>query len=208
MSALFADAFLSQLPPSRKKSCNIGLAINARTADDYRMSNQVTGIQIPLTYGFHKDIRKMALSFQRKLQKKLKRDSAKYLVLRFISLLKPSLFDSVLFYKYGLYHHPVTAQLAKVMGYVGKQTRDIGITNLTKVSFPQNEKYMITDCLFIPPAVSYTDCVLGIVTTENGMNLSFRFRADKKTEQKNLLWERSVMQLRNIYSFSKSGVEK
>lgn len=44
--------------------------------------------------------------------------------------------DSVLLYTYGLYENRTTQKLAKFLGYVGEKTRELGITNLTKLDIP------------------------------------------------------------------------
>ena len=55
--------------------------------------------------------------------------------------------------------------MAGIMGYIGKEGRDLGVTNLTRINIPNDYgSFRIEDILFIPPKVSYTKNVVGVCT--------------------------------------------
>jgi hypothetical protein len=88
--------------------------------------------------------------------------------------------DSVLLCTYGLYQNKTTEKLAGVMGYTGKRTRELGITNLTKLDIPGTYgRYGLINGLFIPPVVSYARHIIGVVTMEDGMAVSYHFMSDQ-----------------------------
>lgn len=63
-------------------------------------------------------------------------------------------------------------KMAKVMGYTGDGGRDIGVTNLNKISI-QNlyKRFVVEDIMFVPPKVSYAKKVVGISTYADTLTL-------------------------------------
>ena len=123
----------------------------------------------------------------------------KYFVLQFILLFTPSLIDSVLLYTYGLYKNKTTQRLARMMGYVGRKTRELGITNLTKLDINNTYgRYILKNGLFIPPVVSYAKHIIGVSTMEDGMSISYHFMSDQDREKEMKFFSHG---LRNIKKY-------
>ena len=101
-------------------------------------------------------------------------------------------------YKYGLYENDVTKKIAKVMGYVGDKTRDLGITNLTKLDILNKYgNYEIKNVLFIPPVVSYAKHIIGVSIMNDGMNISYHFMSNEDMEKEIRFFKRGIKNLRN-----------
>lgn len=91
----------------------------------------------------------------RKVQKKLSDPKHRYFILQFMPLFCPTPIDSILSHTYDLYENETTRRLAEVMGYKGGKTRELGITNLTRLDIPDTYgRYRIRNVVFIPPVVS------------------------------------------------------
>lgn len=63
---------------------------------------------------------------------------------------------------------------AKVMGYFGKYKKDLGISNLAVIDIPISyENYEIINIIFVPPAVSYSNNIIGVSTVNGRMTISY-----------------------------------
>lgn len=158
----------------------VGLAVDGRLDGNRSMSNQATGVKVKIRNKKKWSIIDNAKSFHKRLHKKLRRPKKKYFILKFLPLLSNTLLDSVMMYANGLYTNLTTAKLAKVMGYVGENSRGISISNLTRLDIPnQYGEFGIDNCLFIPPVISYTRRVIGVATLDDGMIISYHFMSGK-----------------------------
>lgn len=107
-------------------------------------------------------------------------------------MLNPALVDSALMAANGLYENKISKRLAKVMTYSTEKKNHIGITNLTKADIADEYgNYKIRNLYFIPPVVSYTRQIVGIVTMEDGMSLSHHFMRDD-LEDNQVLFEKTM----------------
>lgn len=177
MTSLLAAAFIKA---SGRKKEDVGIPVNIRSNGDRCMSNQVTGVNVPIKVMETDSLTEIAKKFQRKLDKKIKNPVSRYLVLRFLVLLSPSLIDAVLLSTYGRYENAVSRQLAGILGYQGRTKRSIGITNLTRLDIPSEYgRYSLKSCIFLPPAVTYSKRILGIATMEDGMTITFHGMSDE-----------------------------
>lgn len=176
----------------------IGMAVNIREDNNKSISNQVSGISINHKFCNKKTFDENAIMINKKVLRKLKTSVKKYFILKFMPLFSSSLLDSILLCKYGLYDNNVTKKMAKVMGYVGDETRDLGITNLTKLDIPNKYgDYEIKNALFIPPVVAYARHIIGVVTMNDGMNISYHFMSDEDMEEKIQFFKRGIKNLKN-----------
>lgn len=67
------------------------------------------------------------------------------------------------------------------MGYMGK-TKNLGITNLTELDIPiLYGNYEIKNIIFVPPAVSYSHNIIGILIVNGKMTFSFHNMASVLT---------------------------
>jgi hypothetical protein len=177
---------------------NIGIAVDARTDNNHSMSNQVTGINVKHKYSNKKSFEENAKTVHQKVYKKLQKPAMKFFVLRFIPLFKPTLIDSVLLYIYKLYNNRTTMQLAKVMGYEGKEMRDLGITNLAKLDIDNKYgSYKIEKILFVAPAVSYGKRIISVSTLENEMTNVYRFMHTDNEAKEQEFFVKAIQNIRN-----------
>ena len=151
----------------------IGLAVDGRQDGNRTMSNQATGIAVRYKYDKRKTLTENAAVIDRVIKKKLSDANYKYLVLRFMSAFEPTLVDAVNLEFAGYFHSKSTAKLAKILGY-GQNTKDLSLTNLTKVDIPIDYgKYRLTDLIFVPPVVSYGKNIIGMVTVSGYLNTTY-----------------------------------
>ena len=63
---------------------------------------------------------------------------------------------------------------AKILGYFGKYKKDLGISNLTVIDIPTSYgDYKIINIIFVPPAVSYSNNIIGVSTVNGRMTISY-----------------------------------
>ena len=151
----------------------IGLAVDGRQDGNRTMSNQATGIAVRYRYAKGKTLTENAVVIDRVMKKKLSDENYKYLVLRFMSAFEPTLVDAVNLEFAGYFHSKSTGKLAKILGY-GQNTKDISITNLTRIDIPTDYgEYRLTDLIFVPPVVSYGKNIIGMVTVGDHLNTTY-----------------------------------
>ncbi|WP_455530188.1 hypothetical protein [Ruminococcus sp.] len=152
---------------------DIGLAVDGRQDRNRTMSNQATGIAVRYRYDKRKTLIENAAVIDREMKKKLRDENYKYLVLRFMSAFEPTLVDAVNLEFAGHFHSRTTERLAKILGY-GQNTKDISITNLTRLDIPtEYGAYGLTDLIFVPPVVSYGKNIIGMVTIGDHLNTTY-----------------------------------
>ena len=151
----------------------IGLAVDGRQDGNRTMSNQATGIAVRYRYDKLKTLTENAAVIDRAMKKKLNDENYKYLVLRFMSAFEPTLVDAVNLEFAGYFHSKSAEKLAKILGY-GQNTKDLSITNLTRIDIPTDYgKYRLTDLIFVPPVVSYGKNIIGMVTVGDHLNTTY-----------------------------------
>ena len=169
---LFRSAEMIQDIPQVQE---IGLAVDGRQDGNRTMSNQATGIAVRYKYDRRKSLAENAAVIDREMKKKLRDENYKYLVLRFMSAFEPTLVDAVNLEFAGHFHSRTTERLAKMLGY-GQNTKDISITNLTRLDIPvEYGEYRLTDLIFVPPVVSYGKNIIGMVTVGDHLNTTYHY---------------------------------
>lgn len=151
---------LRKFPESRA----IGIPVSVRDGN-YSMSNQTSGVAVKHRYNTRFSLVENTVQIQKKIKRQLGNKNIKYFVLLLMEQLAPTLIDAVLMHTHSYYQNALVEKMSEILGYTGENGRDLGITNLMKVQFSgKYQKFQITDILFIPPKVSYTKQVVGIVT--------------------------------------------
>lgn len=154
-----------------QKSCEVGIPVSIREKGNKSMSNLTSGISIRYRYNNQKSFAENARCIHRKIKKTLQKN--KFFVLQFLAELPMTLIDAVLLYTHGCCLDPLAAQTAKIMEYKGGKTRDAGITNLAIPDIPVlYGSYKIKNIIFVPPAVSYSQNVTGILTVNGKMTVA------------------------------------
>lgn len=142
----------------------VGIPVNIREEDN-GMSNQTSGISIKCQYQTDKSFEENLSIIHKEIYKMIRNVNMKYFILLFMGQLSPSLVDSILLQTHGCYQNKLSKKMAGIMGYIGKEGRDLGVTNLTRIDIPNDYgSFRIEDILFIPPKVSYTRNVVGVCT--------------------------------------------
>lgn len=142
----------------------VGIPVNIREEDN-GMSNQTSGISIKCQYQTDKSFEENLSIIHKEIYKMIRNVNMKYFILLFMGQLNPSLVDSILLQTHGCYQNKLSKKMAGIMGYIGKEGRDLGVTNLTRIDIPNDYgSFRIEDILFIPPKVSYTRNVVGVCT--------------------------------------------
>ena len=154
-----------------QKKCEVGIPVSIRESKNEAMSNLTSGISINHLYNTKKTFAENAIQVDAKIKWKLQEKSV--FALQFLAELPMTLIDAVLLNTHDCYSGRLANQTAKIMGYIGK-TRDLGITNLTKIDIPVHYgRYKIKNIIFVPPAVSYSHNIIGISTVNGKMTFSF-----------------------------------
>lgn len=142
----------------------VGIPVNIREEDN-GMSNQTSGISIKCQYQTDKSFEENLSIIHKEIYKMIRNVNMKYFILLFMGQLSPSLVDSILLQTHGCYQNKLSKKMAGIMGYIGKEGRDLGVTNLTRINITNDYgSFRIEDILFIPPKVSYTRNVVGVCT--------------------------------------------
>ena len=146
------------------KMCDIGIAMNARTDENRAMGNQATGISVKYTYKNSLSFKDKAVKIQKLMNDKLNDDNKRNFLLPFLASLEPTLTDSLNLEHAGSFRSKTSSALGEYLGY-GKKTKDISVTNLTRLDIPDTYgKYKISGFTFIPPVISNSKTVIGIST--------------------------------------------
>lgn len=138
-----------------------GIPISIRESDN-GMSNQTSGVALKYRYDKSKSFECNLRRVHKGIYKLVNNANARYFVLMFMSELCPSLVDGVLLQTHGCIDSAAVAKTAVTLGYIGDNSRDIGVTNLGRLDIMQNcGSFRVTDFLFVPPKVSYAKEVVG-----------------------------------------------
>ena len=159
-TAYFTTAFLRRMA----RKLDIGYAVDAREDGNKSMGNQATGISIKYAYNYDKSFRKNAEKVQSLMSNKLEDDGARNFILPFMAAFEPTLVDAINLEHAGAFRSKTSKSLANMLGY-GKKTKDLSITNLTKLDIPDTYGSLKLDYFsFIPPVVSYGRNIIGLST--------------------------------------------
>lgn len=146
----------------------VGIPVSIRENGDKSMTNLTSGISISHRFSEKKTFAENARQVHMKIHKAIERN--RMFVLQFVAGFTPSIIDGVLLSTHNCVQNPMLKKLAKTMGYVGKQKRDLGVTNLTVLDIPTvYGENRIEEIIFVPPAVSYSDNIVGVSTFDGRM---------------------------------------
>lgn len=160
------DLLITEMLKNNPESRTVGIPASIRE-DNNSMSNQTSGIAVKYQYNNRKTFEENLTQVHKRIYKKLNNINSRYFVLLFITKLCPTLIDSVLLNVYGCYSNPLSEKMADIMSYTytDKYSRDIGVTNLTRIDIRDDyDNFKVSDIIFIPPKISYSKEVVGIGT--------------------------------------------
>ena len=146
------------------RKADVGYAVDYRKDGNRCMSNQATGISIKYAYNYNKSFQENAIKVQILMTKKLENDQSKEFILPFMASFEPTLVDAINLEHAGSFRSKTSKSLATILGY-GKKTKDMSVTNLTKLDIPEEYgEYKLDFFSFIPPVISYGKNIIGIST--------------------------------------------
>ena len=113
------------------------------------------------------------------MNKKLEDDGARGFLLPFMAAFEPTLVDAINMEHAKTFNSRTSAKLAGMLGY-GKKTKDLSITNLTKLDIPDQYGELKVDYYsFIPPVVSHGRNIIGLSTLGNNTVMTIHRVVDK-----------------------------
>lgn len=146
------------------RKADVGYAVDARTDGNRCMGNQATGISIKYAYNYNKSFKENAIKVQELMTKKLEDDQSKEFILPFMASFEPTLVDAINLEHAGSFRSKTSKSLANILGY-RKKTKDMSVTNLTKLDIPEvYGDYKLDFFAFIPPVISYGKNIVGMST--------------------------------------------
>lgn len=168
VNSYIVTMFLQKYP----KLCKVGIPVSIRQDKNEAMSNLTSGIYINYKYDTQKTFAENAVQVHERITRKLKR--YKVFVLQFLSRLPMTLIDAVLLNTYNSCCERLAEKTAKIFGYNQKTKIDLGISNLTVLDIPVSYgKYKIENIIFVPPAVSYSNNIIGVLTVNGRMTIAY-----------------------------------
>lgn len=168
VNSYIVTMFLQKYP----KLCKVGIPVSIRQGKNEAMSNLTSGIYINYKYDTQKTFDQNAMQVHKRIIRILKR--YKILALQFITWLPMTLMDAVLLNTYNFCCYGLAEKTAKIFGYTEKTKIDLGISNLTVLDIPVSYgKYKIENIIFVPPAVSYSNNIIGVSTINGKMTISY-----------------------------------
>ena len=176
----FTSYTIAEMTAPLPSGQDVGLAVDGRQDGNRAMSNQATGISVKYRYDRRKTLLENAAAIDRQMKKKLQTPAYKYFILRFMGAFDPTLLDAVNLEFAGYFHSKTSASLAGLLGY-GGHTKDISLTNLTKLDIPtEYGSFTLADLVFVPPVISYGRNIIGMVTVSGHLNTTYhRYEAGR-----------------------------
>ena len=152
---------------------DVGLAVDGRQDGNRTMSNQATGISVRYRYNKGRTLMQNAAVIDGRMKKKLRSIQYRYFILHFMSEFDPALVDAVNLEFAGYFHSKTSAKLAALLGY-GQKTKDLSITNLTRLDIPTAYgRFTLDDLIFVPPVISYGKNIVGMATVGDHLNTAY-----------------------------------
>jgi len=150
----------------------VGIPISLR-ANSRSVSNQTSGIRIVNYRNEQQSFEENAKRVHSMIYKKLASEKTRRFTLAFVAALHPGLIDATLLQTHHCFESAVTKRMAAIIGYQGGNNKKLGITNLGNIDIKQEYSFFqVTDLLFLPPKVSYSETIIGISTFAGKMHCS------------------------------------
>lgn len=155
-----------------QNKCEVGIPVSIRKSGNEAMSNLTSSVSINYQFDTEKNLSENAIQIHGRIKKALQQN--RVFVLQFLAELPPTLIDAVLLNSHHCYSNRLAKQTAKIMGFTGSKTRDLGISNLTVIDIPALfGSYKIENIIFVPPAVTYSHNIVGVSTVNKKMTISY-----------------------------------
>lgn len=150
---------------------------------DRTVGNYVSSISSRFRYNFRISFWENAESIGNRLKKELDNSQKMLSAFRMMSVIDQSAFDGLYFMKYATYTNKALEKLMRIMNIdkkeKGMETTNLGIIEL-KSTYPEHE---FKDLVFLPPAVTVFDKVVGVATMEDRLTLGISYIQNYVTEE-------------------------
>lgn len=194
LNSLITTAFIR----AYGKKADTGMAVSVREKGYRGMANHASGIAIQYQYNDKKSILQNAQVVHKLIYKKLGSDKKKYLVLRFMSMMEPTLLDSACMSAYGKYKNKTAGRFAHLMGYDG-HPKDVSITNLTKLDIPQKYgEFAIGNFAFVAPIIPNARRVIGIATFGGELCITMHVMDDEQVNNEKRIFAKAIQTLKSM----------
>ena len=158
---------------------DVGYAVDGRLSDERTMGNFATGIHIRYRYDRNRTVGENAFAINKMIKARLSDPKVRYSVLQLIGRLEPTLIDTLSMEAAGAYHSRETSRFADIMCY-GKKKKDLSITNLMRANIRTDYgRFRINDIAFVPPVVSYGKNLIGIITVNDKMIVTYHTMTER-----------------------------
>lgn len=139
------------------------------------VGNYVSSISNRFRYNFRISFWENAESIGNRLKKELGNSQKVLSTFRMMSIIDQSAFDGLYFMKYATYTNKALEKLMRFMDIdkkeKGMETTNLGIIEL-KSAYPEHE---LKDVVFLPPAVTVFDKVVGVASIEDRLTLGISY---------------------------------
>ncbi len=154
----------------------VGMAVSVRPSDHEGLGNYASGLSVRCPWNEKIAFWTHTKTIHQTIHQKLHDNRRKYYVLRSLERLEPTLIDAMYFSMYTDYSNKTAEKMAVLSKYRGNQQHTTSITNLAKLRIPSvYGKYRIDEILFVPPLIATSKSMLGVVTVEDKMSLTFQY---------------------------------
>lgn len=180
------------------KKADTGLAASTREKGYRGMANFATGIAFRYKYNKNKSFLQNVQAVHKCIYKKLGDGKKKYLVLRFIEMMEPTLIDAACMTSFGKYKNKTAEYFTHLMGYDGNP-KDISITNLGKLDISEEYgQYDISNLAFIAPIIPNARRVIGIATLGEEICITMHVMDDEDVEKEKKFFAKAIQTLKSI----------
>lgn len=163
---------ITKLLKRYQNKCEVGIPVSIRDNENEAMTNLTSAISIHYQYNIKRSFAKNAMQVHHMIKKQIHKNS--WFVLKFLNELPPTLIDAVLLHTHNQDGNHLVEYTAKIMGYTGDRVRDMGVTNLMVLDIPNiYGQHIIENIVFVPPAVSYCNTIIGVLTTNGKMTITY-----------------------------------
>lgn len=192
INSLISTAFIR----AYDKKADTGMAISIREKEYRGMVNAASGIAFMYHYKESKSILQNAKHVHKRIYKKLGSHKKKYLVLRFIGMMEPTLLDATCMNAFGGYNNKTARQLSHLMGY-DDHPKDISITNLTKLDIPLNYgEFDLKNFVFVAPIIPNARRVIAIATLGEAIGITMHVMDDEHVDKEKRIFEQAIQSLK------------
>ncbi len=176
---------------------SVGVAVNVREKGCETLGNYATGISVDYFPDADTSFDTRAQEVHAAIYQKLSDPKARGFLLKFMSLIAPTLIDAAYFSAFGGYANPIASRAAQMFGFTGTP-KGVSLTNLARLPIPcAYGKYRLREVVFVPPLVPGASRLVGAAALDGALCLTMHFDA-RETDRMQEDFSRAVGYLRRM----------